>query len=165
MNNGNPPVRLPVVLRLFLGVFFAAGLVAFAFGVRDLACGLACRSWPTAEGKVTSAKLTSHHSSGRHGGTSYSAQVVCTYLVAGQPYAGTRLAFGQMSASAGYAHGVLARYPVGGKVTVHYSPADPGQAVLETGIHGGVWICCGVGTLFMLFSLMVRQLGTRKAAR
>jgi hypothetical protein len=56
-----------------------------------------------------------------------------------------------MQASAQYAQAILHRFPVGKKVLVHYSPGQPQQAVLEPGIHGGTWICLGVGTVFILF--------------
>ena len=69
-----------------------------------------------------------------------------------------------MSSSSEYAQGILNRYPVGKKVSVHYSPGDPSEAVLETGIHGGAWICLGVGTAFGLFGIMFLQI-QRAAAR
>jgi hypothetical protein len=62
-----------------------------------------------------------------------------------------------MSSSAQYARGILDRYPVGKKVSVHYSPGDASDAVLETGIHGGTWICLGVGASFALIGMLFLQ--------
>ena len=70
----------------------------------------------------------------------YSAAVTYEYRVVGEKYTGNKIAFGAMSSSASYAHGVLDRYPVGKQVVVHYSPEHPAEAVLETGIHGGTWM-------------------------
>ena len=95
--------------------------------------------------------------------TTYSAEVTYSYQVAGATYTAGKVAIGQMSSSAEYAQGILNRYPVGKKVSVHYSPGDPSDAVLETGIHGGMWICLGVGTAFTLFGIMFLQI--QRAAR
>jgi len=103
---------------------------------------------------------------GRHrgskGGTTYSADVSYDYSVWGSHYTGTKVAFGMMSSSAHYAQSYLNHYPVGAKVPVHYSPNDPQAAVLETGIHGGTWICFGVGSVFSLFGVMMLQLMKRQ---
>ncbi len=69
-----------------------------------------------------------------------------------------------MSSSTSYANGILYRYPVGKKVSVYYSPDDATDAVLETGVHGGTWICFGVGTAFVLFGILFLQI-CRAAAR
>jgi hypothetical protein len=79
-------------------------------------------------------------------------------------YTGSKISIGQVSSSSEYAQGILNRYPVGKKVSAHYSPGDPSEAVLETGIHGGTWICLGVGTAFTLFGIMFLQI-SRAAAR
>jgi hypothetical protein len=86
------------------------------------------------------------------------------YEVAGARYTGTKVSIGQMSSSSEYAQGILNRYPVGQKVSVHYAPGDPSEAVLETGIHGGTWICLGVGTVFALAGIMFLQV-QRAAAK
>ncbi|MGZ4971531.1 MAG: DUF3592 domain-containing protein [Limisphaerales bacterium] len=114
-----------------------------------------CKSWPTTEGIVRTSEIGRHRSN--KGGTTYSADVSYDYSVGGSRYTGTKLAVGAMSSSSSYAQGVLKRYPVGAKVTVHYSPSDPETAVLETGIHGGTWICFGVGSVFTLFGAMFLQ--------
>jgi hypothetical protein len=79
-------------------------------------------------------------------------------------YTGDKVSIGAMSSSSAYAQGILNRYPIGKKVSVHYSPGDPSEAVLETGIHGGTWICLGVGTAFTLFGALFLQI-QRAAAR
>ena len=108
------------------------------------------------DGIIQSAEMKSHE--GSKGGTTYSADVTYTYQVAGASYTGDKVSIGQMSSSSEYAQGILNRYPVGKKVSVHYSPGDPSDAVLETGIHGGTWICLGVGTAFALFGIMFLQI-------
>ena len=105
---------------------------------------------------MQSANVKSH--SGSKGGTTYSAEVTYAYQVAGTNYTGDKVSIGQMSSSSDYARGIVNRYPAGKKVSVYYSPDDATDAVLETGIHGGTWICFGVGTAFTLFGILFLQI-------
>ena len=106
-------------------------------------------------GIVRSAEMAANSG---NGSTTYSAKVTYTYQVRGVDYAGDKIAVAQMSASSDYARQILNRYPVGKQVSVHYAPGDPSQAVLEPGIHGGTWICLGVGTAFVLFGILFLQI-------
>lgn len=146
---------------IFFGLFILIGLIALGAGIWNLSRSLGCKSWPTVTGTVTQSQMQSHRS--RHGAT-YSADIGYNYSVAGTNYTGKRLAFGTMSASMAYAQGILKRFPVGKQVPVHYSPSDPAQAVLETSIHGGTWICFGVGTVFVLAGSMFMGFVRRAAA-
>ncbi len=142
--------------QAFCSLFIVIGLVAVGVGVWLLIKSLRAEHWPVTDGIVQSAEMKSH--SGNHGGITYSAEVTYSYQVAGATYTAGKVAIGQMSSSAEYAQGILNRYPVGKKVSVHYSPDDPPDAVLETGIHGGIWICLGVGTAFTLFGILFLQI-------
>jgi uncharacterized protein (TIGR03435 family) len=142
--------------QLFCSLFIVIGLVVVGVGVWLLTKSLRAEHWPVTDGIVQSAEMKSQ--TGNHGSTTYSAEVTYTYQVAGATYTAGKVAIGQMSSSVDYAQGILNRYPVGKKVSVHYSPDDPSDAVLETGIHGGMWICLGVGTAFTLFGIMFLQI-------
>ena len=148
--------------QLFCSLFIVIGLVAVGVGVWLLTKSIRSEHWPVTDGIIQSAEIKSH--SGNHGGTTYSAEVTYSYQVAGTSYTGDKVSIGQMSSSSAYAGAILNRYPVGKKISVHYSPGDPADAVLETGIHGGMWICLGVGTAFTLFGIMFLQI-SRAAAR
>jgi len=148
--------------QLFCWLFIVIGLVVVGVGGWTLIKSLRSERWPVTDGIIQSADMQS--SSGHHGSSTYSAKITYSYQVAGVSYTGGKVAIGQMSASSAYAHGILNRYPVGKKVSVYYSPGDPSDAVLETGIHGGMWICFGVGTAFTLFGILFLQI-SRAAAR
>jgi hypothetical protein len=148
--------------RLFCSFFILIGLVSVGIGVWLLTKSLRTEHWPVTDGIVQSAEVESH--SGNEGGTTYSAKVTYSYQVAGATYTAGKVAIGQMSASAEYAQEIRNRYPAGKKVSVHYSPGDPPDAVLETGIHGGMWICFGVGAAFTLLGIMFLQI-QRAASR
>lgn len=149
-------------VQLFCWLFIVIGMVAVGVGVWTLIKSIRTKHWPVADGVIQSAHKQSH--SGDHGSTTYSAEVTYTYQVAGVNYNGDNISIGQMSSSSEYAQKILNRYPVGKTISVHYSPANPAEAVLETGIHGGTWICFGVGTAFVLFGAMFLQI-MRTAAK
>jgi hypothetical protein len=147
-------------IQLFCWLFIVIGSVAVGVGGWMLAKSLRTEHWPVTNGIVRSSHTESH--SDNDGGTTYSAEVAYTYQVAGVNYDGDKVSIGQMSASSDYAQGIANRYPAGRKVFVHYSSTNPAEAVLESGIHGGTWICLGVGTAFVLFGAMFLQI--QKAA-
>lgn len=148
--------RIPLGLKLFLGIFILVGAIAVGCGLYNLIRSVRCANWPTTDGVVESANITRHEGDADHGDT-FSAEITYQYSIAGIHFEGTRLAFGAMSSSSAYAQGVVNRYPVGKTVVVHYAPEDPQNSVLETGVHGGTWICFGVGALFMLAGIMFLQ--------
>jgi len=147
----------------FCWFFIIVGSVAVGIGGWMFVKSLLTKGWPATDGVIRSAGMKS---SSNDKGTTYSPKVTYTYQVAGVSYKGDKIAIGQVSSSAGYAQGVLDRYPVGTNISVHYSPGNPAKAVLETGIHGGTWICLGVGTAFTLFGVMfLRILGAAAKAQ
>jgi hypothetical protein len=152
----DPDKKVVRGLSIFLGLFILMGLVLLGAGAWNLVRSVRCESWPTVAGVILSSQMERQR--GHKGGATYSASIDYDYVVAGTHYDGTRVAFGSMSASAAYAQAILHRFPVGKKMPVYYSPGDPQDAVLEPGIHGGTWICFGVGTLFVLAGLMFRQI-------
>ena len=147
--------------QIFCSLFILIGLIAMGSGVWMAFKSVSSEQWPVTDGVVLTAEMKSH--SGEHGDT-YSAAVTYEYRVTGEKYTGNKIAIGSMSSSTSYAQGILSRYPVGKQVVVHYSPEHPAEAVLETGIHGGTWVCLGVGMAFALFGLMFLQL-SRAAAQ
>ena len=142
--------------QLFCSLFVVIGLVVLGIGIWTLAKSIRSEHWPVTEGIIQSAEMKSHE--GSKGGRTYSADVTYSYQVAGTGYTGGKVSIGQMSSSSEYARGILNRYPVGKKVSVHYAPGDPSDAVLETGIHGGTWICLGVGIVFLLVGILSLKL-------
>lgn len=125
------------------GVFFllGAGLAIFGFVQRKKA--KTTETWPTTSGSIVSSQLdqktTTDYDDGHTStSTSYTPIVEYTYQVGGQTYQGSHIFPGaSMSYDHGTAQGIINRYQPGVAVTVHYDPADPTQAVLETKSKGG----------------------------
>lgn len=91
-------------------------------------------TWPTAEGTVISSTISSESSGGTNGpNTTYKARITYEYEAAGRTRRNNVICIGgQLQLSLrGKAENYCLRYPVGEKVTVHYNPKKPTDAVLE----------------------------------
>ncbi|UCD75213.1 MAG: DUF3592 domain-containing protein [Phycisphaerales bacterium] len=123
---------------MFFGLFWTAIVGSF-----DVFVGYSAyrqtkaESFPTVSGVILSSGISSHQStdSDGHTTTQHKAEITFSYEVVGVSYTGDTYRFGAFSSSdRGHAEGVIARYPEGAEVEVHYNPADPSEAVLEVGI-------------------------------
>jgi hypothetical protein len=117
---------------------------------------LASAKWPTAPGTVLSSEVERNKPLfGKD--YQYAPKVRYAFEVAGKRYEGDMIQFGMGNLIYSYqADEVVKPYPVGAAVTVHYDPADPKNAVLETsaksgaGRYWGGWIMTGMPLLLTL---------------
>jgi hypothetical protein len=63
----------------------------------------------------------------------------------------------QVSGTQSYAERVVARYPAGGEVDVHYDPKDPTTAALESATGGASWLLVAIA--LFCFAVAASQLG------
>ena len=121
---------------VFFGLFWSAITLTFDVLIaRTVYQRLNAENFPTVPGRVTQSEVIS--SRGSRGGTAYKPKVFFSYEVNGQPYVGNQFHFGDMSTSnSRRARAVVAAHPPGREVRVHYDPADPNRAVLNTGLEG-----------------------------
>jgi len=121
--------------------------------VTNILDSFASLGWPTTDGVVVKATVTQESSrTSSQQATStimYGADVVYEYTVDGRQFAAGRVSFGDFRSSREqHAHEVGRRYPQGTKVTVHYSPSDPANAVLEPGFRPLHVLFVVVGVVF-----------------
>jgi hypothetical protein len=105
------------------------------------------KTWLTIPGIVLNSAIKVNRSRNSKGQTTtnYEPQVSYQYQVKDQTYNGDRLGFGKASYGKGKADKKIALYPQGAQVTVHYDPADPSKAVLETkAMGGGLFLTLGI---------------------
>ena len=146
-----------------IGILIAGvGLGLLLAGRRQRTQALATEAWPTVGGTITASRLdrqsrTQTRQGRRTARTTYTPVVDYTFDVGGKPLRGNKIFPGStMSFDLGTAQDIVNRYQAGAPVTVHYNPADPTQAVLETSsrsanmlmIMGGVFI--GIGVVMLL---------------
>lgn len=142
------------VILLFGAVFFIVGLVAAKRAKAAL-------TWPVMPGVVLNARVVEHVSTDSEGDRSvtYEPLVEYQYNVMGQTYSATRIAFGANRFNYKKAAEIVARYPAGSQVSVHYNPDKVKDAVLETSAAGGKVftilgaVLGGVGFIVMVVSL------------
>ncbi|MCI0342348.1 MAG: DUF3592 domain-containing protein [Planctomycetales bacterium] len=116
-------------MRVVVGTFLLGfgGLIAVIAG-QDAWRGWRASSWPTVQGVIADSRLV--ETGGRR--PSAEARVEYAYIVAGRHFTSRRVDFGILGGRS-RAEDLVARYPPGGRATVHYDPGDPALAVLDAG--------------------------------
>ncbi len=117
-------------------------IVAVGVAIVIVACYTAWRcarasSWPTVPGEILQSGLEDHTVDDSEGTTTtrYKPRLRYRYAVKGKTYMGARVSFGfEWHGFQWTAQRVADRYPVGKRVRVHVSPADPAETSLESGI-------------------------------
>ncbi len=138
---------------LLFGCFFflfAAFVLWLAF-VQPLLNWNAARSWPTAQGKILSAKVEVHHGDD---GSTYSAEFTYEYSVKGNRYQNNRYNFFSVSGRRKRAKALVDEHPVGSTTEIFYDPQDPQNSVMSLAL--GWWLAIAlVPLLFMAIGATV----------
>lgn len=116
------------------------------------------QDWPYVSGKITHGTITEQvDNSDNHSTRFYKPVITFAYSVDGQKFTSTQRELGaESSGSKSWAEKILAKYPVGGAVEVHYDPENPANAALENPT-GRTWIAFGVAAF--CFAMCVYALG------
>jgi hypothetical protein len=119
---------LALLIPLACGVIGLGGLVQY---IRSRCKARASARWPTVAGTITCSRLTVEEDG--VGDERYRADVRFAYRVGGRDHVGSTLTWGRSTPFAlrSRAAAMLAKYPLGMTVKVHYDPAGPARAVLE----------------------------------
>ena len=120
-------------------------------------------TWPTVPGKVIASDIKVTVSTSKSGESEYQTEhfrpiVKYQYSVQGVEHSCSRIAFGATNTAQSAADAIMARYPAGADVTVHYNPEKPEEAVLETRESGAtaltilavVFLLVGAGSAVLL---------------
>ena len=143
------------------GICIIGGLLTIIFGLLQAQkAKKASQTWSTAEGEILDSHLQKHKNRSSRGVsvTTYSPEVSYRYTVNGQVYTGNKFGFGSGTFAEKKANEKIAPYAAGTKATVHYDPAEPSKAVLETTatskgsavLLGGMLIVLGIIVFIVL---------------
>ena len=140
--------------RILPGIFGVAGVFCLVIGTRNVLSAKRSSAWPAASGVIRQSAVVRH--SGTHGKSTYNAKVIYDFTVHGKKYSGSTVAFGDYGSSgSGHARGIVAKYPEGKTVTVHYRPDAPATCVLEPGIHAQAYLLPGAGVFALVLATVM----------
>ncbi|WP_019588564.1 DUF3592 domain-containing protein [Deinococcus apachensis] len=138
-------------LERLVGLGLVAAALIFTLLLGALAQrGLRSLTWPVIAGVVTQSRVSWSLSDGK---SRYSAQVEYTYDLAGHAYRSRTWTYRSQEPTEAFAGRIVARYPEGHAVSVHYDPAAPSRAVLEPGTDVFVLAALGVSALILILGL------------
>jgi len=141
-----------VFLFLFALVPLVLGGYLLVRGARDIGEAMASTSWPTAQGTIVESRVVA--TGKRGGGTfNYYPKVIYTYTVNGKEYTGDEV-YPHLFWSQGPSLRVVEAYPFGSMKTVHYSPNQPEEAMLEPGLRLGVFQQSVLATLVLSMAIL-----------
>ena len=151
---------------LWFGAIFAAvGAVVLTIGLVLTVRAIRSSSWPAAPGTVTASEVV-RTPGNADSPDSFHAAITYRYAVAGRDYTADRVRFGSVGSSGRTgADRLVARYPVGAAVRVHYAPGDPAVAVLEPGLHPGLLLFPCLGGLFGAVGAVMVAVALKARAR
>jgi len=150
-----------VALRLFASVFIIGGAGILIVGGTTLLKASNSKTWPTVSGRIVSSAVKERPRN--KGRTTYDAVVRYEYEVSGYKYTSNDVAFGDYGSGKGsHASKIVDKHRVGSEVTVHYSPSNPGKAVLEAGESGNAFEVLGFGSWFFVGGLYLFVFGPAK---
>jgi len=155
LSSSTPPAEKSErgMLWRVLGMLF--GCICLTIGIRDFRRAYDSTSWPTVPGTIQQAEVDRHVD---FDGPSYRADIAYAYNVAGREHIGNRVAYGDYGfILPGHARKIVARYPAGMQVTVHYQPDAPDLAVLEPGITWSTYLLPLSAILMLIFGLRRRR--------
>lgn len=156
--------RAGPITSIFIGVIFiiTGYLVFVKFGRPGLEEAKASQEWPSVQGTIERSQVVRKRR-GSNKKTTYSADVIYRYSVAGESFESNQVRFGGdvSSSSSKHAYKTTGLYPKGKRVTVYYNPKEPSAAVLEAGsnfstkaLYYGALLFLGAGVLAVLSPLL-----------
>jgi hypothetical protein len=136
---------------LFSAAFVLTALIMTLIAVAQWLKVAKARRWPVAVGRVLESRVVESRDNDNH---SYSPVIRYEYAVGQTVYTGNRLSFGNMGASEAWAEKIVAKYPSGSDVQVHYDPGEPTNALLEVRAATATLLLC-IGTAFLVVGVVV----------
>jgi len=122
-----------VVLIGFGAIAIAIGVALYVSQFRQGLRATASKRWPVSPGTVVASALQKSPD----GRWRYRAAVQYRYRAGGKEYQSDRIFWGGNEGRQKHIASVIAAYPQGSKVSVHYDPQNPAEAVLDPAQHIG----------------------------
>jgi hypothetical protein len=121
------------ILVGFGAIVFAIGVVLYVVQFRQGLRADASKKWPTASATVLASALEQSPDSKRR----HRAAIAYRYRVGGKDYESSRVFWGGNEGRRNHMASVVETYPAGAKITVHYDPRNPAEAVIDPAQNPG----------------------------
>jgi hypothetical protein len=126
-------------MLLFVLIFLFAGLGLVLVGRNFEQKARRSASWPTASGHLERCEVVELPGSGTEDASSWQLQIRYSYAVRGRRYESTQYAFGYGDGRDDKKHRLIATaLRSQAKLTVHYNPSNPSEAVLSTQVQSNI---------------------------
>ncbi|HET9622861.1 MAG TPA: DUF3592 domain-containing protein [Kofleriaceae bacterium] len=127
-------------------VILVIGAAAIFAGASMWSASRKARGWPVAAGTITERAVGPSTTTGAsRPGRYVEPKVTYTYTVDGKPYTGHRIALTTNAYDEAQAKKIVDALP--DRVDVHYNPADPSDAVLQTSSIGLAMLALAAGVI------------------
>ncbi|MCF6366555.1 MAG: DUF3592 domain-containing protein [Bacteroidales bacterium] len=140
-------IAFPIFLLTLGAVLLFVGFNQITFGKQSV-------NWPSTKGIIISSDLVRTAKVAE-----YLERIYYEYTVNGKSYISNKVSFSYQNPDA-----TVKRYPKGKKVTVYYSPDDPGFAVLIKGYKWGIYLEFTAGAVLLILAMwyFYKILSTKK---
>jgi hypothetical protein len=142
-------------LLFFVAIFLIAGIAMTVAGRKLERDAMRAQGWPTVDGTLERCEVVERRGVDDDD-SSWQLDVAYAYVVRGVSYRGTRFAFGHGGGSDDAPYRAIAEKLVHlPYVRVHYDPAHPAEAVLDTSVPGGLTYLGRVGFALAIVSAVL----------
>lgn len=134
------------IAQMFAAFFmFSLGMAATFWSIVEVRRAHQSVRWPSTSGQVLDSGVKYYVKAGRH---NWEWHVWYRYSVRGISFERNRVFFGTTIGPA-EATSIVARFPTGVEVPVHYAPGNPGVSVLMPGVNRHTYSMLFIGPLFL----------------
>jgi hypothetical protein len=134
-------MRDKVGWTIWILLWAGSGIGILIGGIVSVVNGKATMKWPVTQGAVVSVKVGERVSTNDHKDITYYFPVITyKFTVGGRDYTADRLSFSSNDSTfRTETEAFIKTFPIGKKVSVHYNPASPRDAILEPGSSAEAW--------------------------
>jgi len=144
-------ITIPLSIKILIILLSCLGLILIITESSHISTGLSRQSWP-----ITKAKITDTHIIGER---AYSPEITYQYSVNGKNYTlKTDLqtpGFGRKKSRQQTSRIIIAQYPVGTEINIHYNPEHPEISFVRTGPYWNNYLILSLGYLLLWSGLVL----------
>jgi hypothetical protein len=147
--------RIPLAFPIVVGTI---GAILIAYASIGLARAAAASGWPTTQGIVLGSSLETEEEIRlrRQAMDFYKAEIMYSYTVGGKDFTSDKVGIDRRAqARPDEARHLVADYPPGKLVLVHYNPANPADAVLEPTVSSETSAIVGSGIALIVVAMLM----------